>query len=186
MATSPSAVSNLPAGYTLEQSSAPQPQQGEVPGLPAGYQLEKADSQQAPDNNKNLVDKWVANPSTVPNARIRNLPNPAEGMTPIQALTNGVKTGAELAAIPASLGGGSASTVGQVVDAAGTPIKESALELIPSVVDKAKAVVEWAKANPIKAVAIQQIANEMGIHPFDLMHSAIKYGKNLFADESEK
>lgn len=50
----------------------------------------------------NLVDKWIANPSTVPNARIRNLPNPAEGMTPGQALTNGVKTGAELGAIPAS------------------------------------------------------------------------------------
>src|SRR6266849_1591905 len=38
----------------------------------------------------------------VPNARIRNLPNPAEGLTPAQALTNGVQTGAALAAIPAS------------------------------------------------------------------------------------
>jgi hypothetical protein len=53
MATSPSAVSNLPEGYTLEQPSNPQPQpsnpqpqQGEVPGLPAGYKLETADTQQ--------------------------------------------------------------------------------------------------------------------------------------------
>jgi hypothetical protein len=38
----------------------------------------------------------------VPNARIRNLPNPAEGLTPGQALMNGVKTGAELAAVPAT------------------------------------------------------------------------------------
>jgi len=40
MATSPSAVSGLPAGYTLEQPSTPQPQQGKVSGLPAGYTLE--------------------------------------------------------------------------------------------------------------------------------------------------
>jgi hypothetical protein len=38
----------------------------------------------------------------VPNARIRNLPNPAEGLTPGQALINGAQTGAELAAVPAS------------------------------------------------------------------------------------
>src|SRR5579862_5929942 len=38
----------------------------------------------------------------VPNARIRNLPNPAEGMEPGEALSNGMKTGAELAAVPAS------------------------------------------------------------------------------------
>src|SRR5690242_5333587 len=38
----------------------------------------------------------------VPNARIRNLPNPAEGLTPGQALINGVQTGAEVAAVPAT------------------------------------------------------------------------------------
>jgi hypothetical protein len=38
----------------------------------------------------------------VPNARIRNLPNPAEGLTPGQALINGAQTGAALAAVPAT------------------------------------------------------------------------------------
>ena len=38
----------------------------------------------------------------VPNARIRNLPNPAEGMTPGEALINGAATGTGLAALPAS------------------------------------------------------------------------------------
>jgi len=52
-------------------------------------------------------EKAEATPSTsqthfVPNARIRNLPNPAEGLTPSQALINGAQTGAELAAIPAT------------------------------------------------------------------------------------
>jgi hypothetical protein len=41
-------------------------------------------------------------PTIVPNARIRNLPNPAEGLTPSQALINGAQTGAELAAVPAT------------------------------------------------------------------------------------
>src|SRR5258708_23429435 len=38
----------------------------------------------------------------VPNARIRNLPNPTEGMTPGEALVSGAATGAGLAALPAS------------------------------------------------------------------------------------
>ncbi|MGA9798579.1 MAG: hypothetical protein WBQ68_06200 [Terriglobales bacterium] len=41
-------------------------------------------------------------PGYVPNARIRNLPNPAEGMTPGEALVSGAATGAGLAALPAS------------------------------------------------------------------------------------
>ena len=58
----------------------------------------------------------------------------------------------------------------------------AAPELVPSVVDKAKAVVEWAKSNPLKSYAIARIADDLGIHPFDLMHSVVKYGKNLFGD----
>jgi hypothetical protein len=38
----------------------------------------------------------------VPNARIRNLPNPAGGMTPGEALLSGAATGAGVAALPAS------------------------------------------------------------------------------------
>src|SRR4029077_15563162 len=41
-------------------------------------------------------------PTFVPNARIRNLPNPAEGMTPGEALVSGAATGTGLAALPAS------------------------------------------------------------------------------------
>lgn len=40
--------------------------------------------------------------SKIPNARIRNLPNPAEGLTPTQALISGAGAGTALAAIPAS------------------------------------------------------------------------------------
>lgn len=68
---------------------------------------------------------------------------------------------------------------GATIGATATP------ELIPSIVQKAKDVVEWAKANPIKSVALAKMADELGVHPFDLMHSAVKYGKNLFGDESK-
>ena len=53
---------------------------------------EKAEAQAAAAPQTNFV----------PNARIRNLPNPAEGMTPGQALINGVQTGAAVGALPAS------------------------------------------------------------------------------------
>ncbi len=58
-------------------------------------------------------------------------------------------------------------------------------EVVPSFVEKAKAVAEWAKANPIKSVVIAKIADELGIHPFDMLHSVVKYGKNLFGSEDE-
>jgi hypothetical protein len=56
----------------------------------------------------------------------------------------------------------------------------AAPEIVPEIVQKAKTMAEWAKANPIKSVAIAKIADELGVHPFDLMHSVVKYGKNLF------
>ncbi len=62
----------------------------------------------------------------------------------------------------------------------------AAPEIVPEIVQKAKAVAEWAKANPIKSVAIAKIADELGVHPFDLMHSVVKYGKNLFGVEDTK
>jgi hypothetical protein len=78
--------------------------------------------------------------------------------------------------------GKAAGAISVPVVAGATLAASAAPELVPSVVDKAKAVVEWTKANPIKSVAIAKIADELGIHPFDLMHSAVKYGKNLFGD----
>src|SRR5882762_1255767 len=151
MSTS-SPLANLPEGYTLEQPSTPQPQQGEVPGLPAGYKLETADTQQQQSTPPGLTDG-----GSVPNARIRNLPNPAAGSkTAGDALLNGMKTGAQLAAIPAAAAG-----MGEAV--------EGAEGLTTSVVDKAKTIVGWAKTNPLKAYAISKIADELGIHPFDLM-----------------
>jgi hypothetical protein len=58
----------------------------------------------------------------------------------------------------------------------------AAPEVVPRVVDKAKAVYQSAKANPIKATAVETIAGEMGIDPFQLMHKAVKYGQNLFGE----
>lgn len=58
----------------------------------------------------------------------------------------------------------------------------AAPEVVPEIVNKAKAIAEWAKANPIKSVAIAKIADELGVHPFDLMHKVVKYGKNLFGE----
>jgi hypothetical protein len=53
------------------------------------------------------------------------------------------------------------------------------------VVQKVKAIAEWAKANPIRSYAIAKMADELGIHPFDLMHSVVRYGKNLFGGSEE-
>jgi hypothetical protein len=110
---------------------------------------------------------------SVPNARIRNLPNPAAKATSAgAALLDGMKTGAQLASIPSAVAGIGAAAEG----AEGATI---------SVLDKAKAIVSWAKTNPLRAWAVEQVAHEMGIDPFTFMHKAVKYGKNLFGDDEE-
>jgi hypothetical protein len=48
------------------------------------------------------------------------------------------------------------------------------------VIDAAKSVETWAKANPLKALAIEGIARELGVDPIQLTHKAVKYGKGLF------
>src|SRR5579884_2309783 len=73
-----------------------------------------------------------------------------------------------------------AEAVGGTVGDALSGVALAAPEVVPKIVQRAKAVAEWAKSNPIKSVAIAKIADELGIHPFDLMHSVVKYGKNLF------
>lgn len=167
MASSPSAVSNLPEGYTLEQSSTPQPQQGEVPGLPAGYKLETGAQQSAPSTG--LTDG-----GSVPNARIRNLPNPAAKATSAgDALLDGMKTGAQLASIPSSVAG-----IGEAV--------EGAEGTATNIVDRAKSIYQWMNANKLKAAAIEAIAREVGVDPFQLTHKVIKYGSNLFGDSDNK
>jgi len=47
-------------------------------------------------------DTIASDATKVPNARIRNMPNPAEGMTPGQALVSGAEHGIGLASIPSS------------------------------------------------------------------------------------
>lgn len=79
--------------------------------------------------------------------------------------------------------GKAAGAVSVPIVAAAATGATAAPEVVPEIVNKAKAVAEWAKANPIKSVAIAKIADELGVHPFDLMHKVVKYGKNLFGVE---
>lgn len=128
-----------------------------------------------------------------PLERLALMPDPAPQKTPdeqasdtrqmlVSGLT-GMPTPNMNDADKASFERGKAAGAVSVPLVAGATLAASAApEVVPSVVDKAKAVVEWAKSNPIKAIAISKIADELGIHPFDLMHSAVKYGKNLFGD----
>jgi hypothetical protein len=70
----------------------------------------------------------------------------------------------------------------------GQPIVKEVLKKAPSVaaktastvVDTAQTIAKWTKENPIKAVAVEALAHEMGIDPFQLLGKVIKYGKNLF------
>jgi hypothetical protein len=81
--------------------------------------------------------------------------------------------------------GKAAGAISVPVVAGATLAATAAPEVVPTIVQKAKAVAEWAKTNPLRAYAISKMADELGIHPFDLMHSAVKYGKNLFGDSEE-
>lgn len=56
-------------------------------------------------------------------------------------------------------------------------------QTVTRMAESAHAVGDWVSKNPIKAAALGEIANEMGIHPFDLMHRAVKYAEQLFEGE---
>jgi hypothetical protein len=63
MATSPSAVSNLPEGYSLEQ---PSPQPTQAGGLPSGYTLEQPTQSQAqPDFRTQRINQRTGQPTTL-------------------------------------------------------------------------------------------------------------------------
>jgi hypothetical protein len=72
----------------------------------------------------------------------------------------------------------------KILDAEGKPIikyveqagKSAAQRATQGVVTGAKNVAAWMKANPIKAVAIEGIARELGVDPIQLAHKVIKYG----------
>jgi hypothetical protein len=53
---------------------------------------------------------------------------------------------------------------------------------LPEIVKAATAVGKWAKANPLSTLALTKIADEMGVHPFAMLHKAVKYGKGLIGD----
>jgi hypothetical protein len=81
---------------------------------------------------------------------------------------------------------------GKVAGAVSVPIvagatlgATAAAEAVPSVVNTAKTVASWAKANPIKAAALEGIARELGVDPFRLTHKIIKYGKGLFGGDAQ-
>ncbi len=90
----------------------------------------------------------LSNPSTVPNARIRNLPDPSDPYASgLSNFLSGAGTGAELSAVPASAVG-----MGAAMDA------------LPSVmlhtIDGVKAVGTWAAKNPVQAYLLLQVLKE--------------------------
>lgn len=47
---------------------------------------------------------------------------------------------------------------------------------VSGVVAGAKSVAEWLKANPVKAMAVETLAHELGIDPIQLAHKVLKFG----------
>lgn len=48
-----------------------------------------------------------------------------------------------------------------------------------TVINAAKTVRAWTKANPIEALALEGVAHKLGVDPYQLTEKVIKYGKGL-------
>lgn len=94
----------VPVDVPTPSSTTAQAQPAGSPSSPSTNPLAEFGGIAIPDEKATQNEVIASDASKIPNARIRNLPNPAEGMTPKEALVSGVKTGTELAAIPASTG----------------------------------------------------------------------------------
>jgi hypothetical protein len=53
---------------------------------------------------------------------------------------------------------------------------------IPEIVQAAGSIAKWAKENPLSTLALSKVADELGVHPLDLIHKVTKYGKGLIGD----
>ena len=74
-----------PLQQLSQQTQSQEPKQAPASSLSPLEQLTQQTQKQQPKTDQpNLVDGSAANPNTVPNARIRNLPNPAEGLHPVR------------------------------------------------------------------------------------------------------
>lgn len=96
----------------------------------------------------------------------------------LQGLKDVVGGGLQAATIPAAFVAPEESALskeGLLNDAASAANKAGA-----KTIEAAKNVETWVKANPLKAVALEGIARELGIDPIQLTHKAVKYGKGLF------
>jgi hypothetical protein len=75
----------------------------------------------------------------------------------------------------------------KLLDAEGKPIvryveqagKSAAQKAGQAVIKGVKSVPAWLKANPIKALAIEGIAHELGVDPIQLAHKVLKYGSGV-------
>lgn len=89
-----------------------------------------------------------SNPSSIPNARIRNLPNPARHATSaVDAALDGAETGLLAASIPGAVFG-----VNEVAGA----VEKGGKALIPALTRGVTAIGEWAEAHPITAKLIYE------------------------------
>lgn len=148
MATSPSAVANVPEGYSLEQPSTPsQPSSG---GLPPGYALEQSGQNTPPPSTTGEIKNDVGNTVIVPKDgesyldTIKRAVAHSQSMTPEQhqaAFDKEVKTmpgkaATVLGAAPVIGAGGAAALgaaglagggteEGELIDAAGNAIKSA-------------------------------------------------------------
>jgi hypothetical protein len=86
---------------------------------------------------------------------------------------------AETSTIPAK----AAETVAAapLIGAAGTAASALPGEL-PEIVKAAGSIGKWVKENPVSALALSKVADELGVHPLDLIHKVSKYGKGLVGD----
>lgn len=163
------------------------------------HQQQQATTQQASSNgnpfDEPLLSEKAENQGTMTNDVGNTVIVPKEGESFSDTMARAAKQGQrttpeqvnkELATAPAKAATvlGAAPIIGAGGAAALAAPGEIA-DAIPNVVDKAKAVVEWAKTNPLKAASIEAIAHEMGVDPFQLMHQVTKYGKNLFGVEEK-
>lgn len=75
----------------------------------------------------------------------------------------------------------------KILDAEGRPIvryveeagKSAAQKASQAVIKGVKAIPAWMKANPVKAIAIEGIAHEIGVDPIQLAHKILKYGSGV-------
>jgi len=165
-----------PEAPATAQPAQPQPEQPLFQKHPANLEYKNIRERESSDKiaARQSAAKDVSRGTEIAGDVLSTAGGVASLALPTTALTAAGST-AEIA--KDAMGNTVIKSVPNMIETAG---KSLAQKGISATIETAKQLESWVAANPTKAAALEYIAHELGIDPFQLASKVVKYGEGIF------